>query len=186
MILQIAELDHPALRTMGRPILKVDEKLLDLVEDMIETMQNADGIGLAAQQVGRPLQMFVLDVPKMQDRPSTMTMDGKAVDFEDFMPLVILNPKIETFGELATENEGCLSFPGLHGDVTRPRSVRVAGQGLEGESIAFEAEGLLARAVQHEYDHLQGHLFLDRMIPEHLAELPRSVQKLVRSVHKPF
>lgn len=180
MILDITQLDHPALRTKGREIVKTDENLLTLVEDMIETMLEAEGIGLAAQQVGRPLQLFVLDVPQMKNRPSAMRVGGKPVDFEALMPMVLLNPQIETFGISVVENEGCLSFPDVLGDVPRPLSVKVTAQGLEGETITFEADGLLARAIQHEYDHLQGQLFIDRMDAPTRAELPSEVRVLAR------
>jgi len=120
MILEITEHDHPALRTKGRRVEKVDAKIRQLAEEMIETMRAAEGIGLAAQQVGLPLQLFVLEVPHMKDRPSAMRLDGMAVDFEPLMPMVLINPRIETFGRTRIGNEGCLSFPGLRGDVPRP------------------------------------------------------------------
>ena len=182
MILEITTKDHPALRTKGRRVEKLDKRLLELAEDMVDTMRKADGIGLAAQQVGLPLQMFVLEVPQMKDRPSAMRMDGKAVDFEELMPLVLVNPEIELFGSTAPESEGCLSFPGLRGDVPRPYSVRVKAQTLEGTEIAFEADGLLARAVQHEFDHLQGVLFIDRVVPEDFDDLPKDVKRIARRI----
>jgi len=181
MILEITQHDHPALRTKGRPVEKVDAKIRRLAEEMIETMRAAEGIGLAAQQVGLPLQLFVLDVPHMKDRPSAMRVDGKQVDFEPFMPMVLVNPVIETFGRTRVGNEGCLSFPGLRGDVHRPVSVRVNALALTGEEMKFEADGLLARAVQHEFDHLQGILFIDRMSEEdRLEELPEEIRQLAR------
>ena len=181
MILEITEHDHPALRTKGRRVEKVDAKIRQLAEEMIETMRAAEGIGLAAQQVGLPLQLFVLEVPHMKDRPSAMRLDGMAVDFEPLMPMVLINPQIEAFGRTRIGNEGCLSFPGLRGDVPRPFSVRVKAQTLSGDEIEFEADGLLARAVQHEFDHLQGILFIDRMSEaDRLEELPEDVRQLSR------
>ena len=181
MILEITTHDHPALRTKGRAIEKVDAKIRRLAEEMIETMREAEGIGLAAQQVGLPLQLFVLDVPQMKDRPSMMRVDGKPAEFEDLMPMVLINPEIEPFGRLRIENEGCLSFPGLRGDVPRLISVRVKATNLEGAEITFEADGLLARAVQHEFDHLQGILFIDRMSEEdRFEELPEDIRQLAR------
>ena len=156
MILEITEYDHPALRTKGRSIEKVDAKIRQLAEEMIETMRAAEGIGLAAQQVGLPLQLFVLEVPHMKDRPSAMRLDGKTVDFESLMPMVLINPRIETFGRTRVGNEGCLSFPGLRGDVPRPFSVRVKALASTGEEMELEAEGLLARWAKHEFEHLQG------------------------------
>lgn len=181
MVLEITIHEHPALRTRGRQVEKLDEKILRLAEDMIETMREAEGVGLAAQQVGLPLQMFVLDVPQMKDRPSTMRVGGKPVDFEALMPLILINPEIRTFGKIRVEGEGCLSFPGLRGDVPRPLCVHVKARTLEGEEIEFEAEGFLSRAVQHEFDHLQGILYIDRMTEEdRLEELPKEIRQLVR------
>ncbi|MFA7343330.1 MAG: peptide deformylase [Terrimicrobiaceae bacterium] len=181
MILEITTAGHPALRTKGRAIEKVDAKIRRLAHEMIETMREAEGIGLAAQQVGLPLQMFVLEVPHMKDRPSAMRIGGKPVDFEALMPMVMINPRIETFGRTRIGNEGCLSFPGLRGDVPRPFSVRINALSLDGDEISFEADGLLARAVQHEFDHLQGILFIDRMSEENrLRELPEEIRQLAR------
>lgn len=181
MILEITTHDHPALRTRGRAVEKVDAKIRRLAEEMIETMRAAEGIGLAAQQVGLPLQLFVLDVRQMKDRPSAMRKDGKPVDFEALMPMVLINPKIEPFGRTRIENEGCLSFPGLRGDIPRPISVQIKAQTPDGAEIAFEADGLLARAIQHEFDHLQGILFIDRMsAQDRLEELPEEIRQLAR------
>lgn len=181
MILEITTHDHPALRTKGRAVEKVDAKIRRLAEEMIETMRVADGIGLAAQQVGLPLQLFVLEVPHMKDRPSAMRIDGKPADFEELMPMVLINPSIELFGRTRVGNEGCLSFPGLRGDVPRPFSVRIKALSIDGGEVSFEADGLLARAVQHEFDHLQGILFIDRMSDEdRLRELPEEIRQLAR------
>ena len=181
MLLEITQYDHPALRTKGRRVEKVDAKILRLAGEMIETMREADGIGLAAQQVGLPLQLFVLDVPQMKGCPSAMRVGGKPVDFEALMPMVLVNPEIETSGRTQIESEGCLSFPGLRGDVPRPISVRVKARTLTGEEMAFEADGFLSRAVQHEFDHLQGILFIDRMSEkDRLEELQEDIRQLAR------
>lgn len=182
MILEITQLDHPALRTKGRRVEIIDAHVQQLAEDMIETMREAEGIGLAAQQVGLPLQLFVLEVPAMKKRPSAMRVGGESVDFEAQMPMVLINPEIEPFGEIEPEGEGCLSFPGLLGDVPRPASVRVRATALDGTPMVFEADGLLARAVQHEFDHVQGVLFIDRLEGDEVAELPSEVRRLVRRV----
>lgn len=186
MLLEITTHDHPSLRTKGRPVAKIDDRILELAGDMIDTMREAEGIGLAAQQVGLPLMLFVLDVPQMKDRPSAMRVDGRPAGFEALMPLVLINPSIETFGKVAAESEGCLSFPGLRGDVPRPWSVRVRATLPDGKPIAFEADGLLARAVQHEFDHLQGVLFIDRMSEaDRRDELPGDIRRLARPVPPP-
>ena len=184
MILEITQEDHPALRTRGRRIDKIDKSIRELATDMIDTMREAEGIGLAAQQVGLPVLLFVLDVPQMKERPSRMRVGSEEVDFEALMPMVLLNPQIETCGKAFLESEGCLSFPGLKGDVLRPLSVRVKAQTLEGTDIEFEADGLLARAVQHEFDHLHGILFIDRLAPDDRDELPPDIRRIVRPLPK--
>jgi peptide deformylase len=181
MILDIATFDHPALRAPGARVEKIDTRILELATDMIETMRDADGLGLAAQQIGRPLQMFVLDVPQMKKRPSAMRLNGMPADFEALMPLVLLNAEVETFGKIHTEGEGCLSFPELSSDVARPLSVRVKATLLDGSTIEFEADGLLARAVQHELDHTRGILFIDRATPESRAAFDEPIRRLARS-----
>ncbi|MEI6071993.1 MAG: peptide deformylase [Verrucomicrobiae bacterium] len=190
MLLEITQHEHPALRTRGRTVAKCDAKIRGLAADMVETMRAAEGVGLAAQQVGIPLQMFVIDVPHMKDRPSAMRIAGKPADFAALMPLILLNPAIDPFGRIRLESEGCLSFPGLRGEILRPFSVRIRARTLEDADIEFEADGLLARAIQHEFDHLQGILFIDRMSEdERQAELPPEIRRLARpvppAVHSP-
>src|SRR5437899_670712 len=126
-------------------------------------MQAAKGIGLAAQQVGQALQLTVIDVRAATDRPSTIEVDGKPADVAAHMPLVLINPEIKPTGESVAGPEGCLSFPELYGDITRPEFVEVKALNEKGKPIAFRAGGLLSRAVQHEVDHLRGILFIDRM-----------------------
>jgi len=171
MILEIVQYGHPALRAKGRRIEKLDDSLLELIEDMIETMYDADGVGLAAQQIGRPLQLCVVDVNGVNDRPSAMRINGKPVSIVEYMPLVLINPEVETFGKDRKSPEGCLSFPGIRGDILRPASVRVKANTVEGGTIEFEADGLLARAIQHENDHLQGVLFIDHLTDKERQEI---------------
>jgi peptide deformylase len=121
------------------------------------------GVGLAAQQIGVALQLTVIDVRGVTDRPSTLELDGKSADVEAFMPLVLINPEVKPVGEPVAGPEGCLSFPEIYADVTRPESVDVKALDKDGKPFAFRCGGLLARAVQHETDHLHGILFIDRM-----------------------
>jgi len=177
MILEIVKYGHPALRAKGRRIEAIDAEIRQLAEDMIDTMIDADGVGLAAQQVGLPLQMCVVDVTGVSNRPSTMSIDGQPIDPEEQMPLILINPEIEPFGKARSAVEGCLSFPGVSTDITRTSSVRVQAQTLDG-SVVFEASGLLARAIQHEHDHLQGILFIDRMEAEQRRELEQEIEAI--------
>ena len=163
MVLEIVKYGHPVLRQKGAVIGKVDDKLRQLAADMLETMDAANGVGLAAQQVGVPIQLTVIDVADVEDRPSTMAIDGTEVSVEEQMPLILLNPVLELGPEKEVGVEGCLSFPEMTADIQRSVHVKVKATGLEGEKIEFEATGLLARALQHEVDHLHGVLFIDRM-----------------------
>jgi peptide deformylase len=170
--LEVVKYGHPALRSKGKKIDKIDETILSLAEEMIETMYAEDGCGLAAHQVGRSLQLAVIDVmPAFDDRPSRAWMNGRELEVESLMPLVMINPEIHPIGtERSTEVEGCLSMPGLHNEVERPVRVRIVCQDLDGVILDFEAEGLLSRAAQHEVDHLHGILFIDHLPPESLKD----------------
>lgn len=163
MILEIAKYPDPILRAKGKKIPKITDEIRELAASMIETMNAARGVGLAAQQVSQPLQITVLDVTKSEDRPSGMWIDGKPVELTDWMPMVLLNPELVLGKERETGVEGCLSFPELTGDIDRAAAVTAKGQLLDGREITFQATGLLARALQHEVDHLNGILFVDRM-----------------------
>jgi len=138
------------LREKGKRIEAVTDEVRKLVDDMAETMYAAPGVGLAATQIGEPLQLFVVDTAE----------DGAPSDFR-----VFINPEIiEREGEL-TWSEGCLSFPGVNEEIERAAKVRVRAQGRDGKSFELVCEGLLAVAIQHEYDHLQGVLMIDHMGP---------------------
>ncbi len=163
MILPIVKFGHPALRQKGAAIESVTPEIEQLIADMFETMNANHGVGLAAQQVARPLQLAVIDVREATDRPSTLEIDGKPADVASIMPLVLINPVVTPVGDPTTGPEGCLSFPEMYADITRPESVDVKALDANGKPIQFRCGGLLARAVQHEVDHLNGLLFIDRM-----------------------
>ena len=164
MRLAIRKYGDPILRAKGKRIDEVDDKIRALAEDMLETMHAANGVGLAAQQVGQALQLTVLDVSQIEDRPSMMKLNGKPVaDLATAMPLILLNPVLRLGEERESGSEGCLSFPEITAEIDRSISVAVEAETLEGEPLEIEASGLLARALQHEVDHLNGILFIDRM-----------------------
>lgn len=180
MILEIVKYPAPVLRAKGKPVKQVTGEIRELAQNMIETMEHANGVGLAAQQVGHAIQLTVLDVAGVEDRPSTMRIDGELVKLEKWMPLVLLNPKLE-LGELREKGtEGCLSFPEINSDIERAASVKVKATLLDGGEIAFEATGLLARALQHETDHLHGILFIDRMNSAAKAGIAGKLKRLRR------
>ena len=164
MILDIVKYGNPVLRKKGERIESITPDITNLIEDMLETMRSAHGIGLASQQIGRTLQLAVVDITGVEDRPSRMEVNTKKVNPEDHMPLILFNPEWTAVGE-ATETgpEGCLSFPEIYGDVNRPEEIDVNAMNEKGDKIEFRCGGLLSRAIQHEYDHLQGILFIDRM-----------------------
>ncbi len=184
MILQILEYGDPILRAKGKPIENIDDRIRELAANMIETMHAANGVGLAAQQIGEALQLTVLDVSLVEDRPSTLKLDGRDVDPKAAMPLVLINPKIELRGANEAGVEGCLSFPEITGDIDRAKSVIVRAQNLEARTIEIEASGFLARAIQHEGDHLNGILFIDRMNSAAKAVLSSRLKRLQKETRR--
>jgi peptide deformylase len=181
MILEILKYGNPVLRAKGRRIDEIDDKIRALAADMIETMRAANGVGLAAQQVGSALQLAVVDVSNAaEDRPSSMSIGGKPVNVADWMPMVFVNPRLAPSKDREIGLEGCLSFPELTGDIERAASVKAHLQLIDGSILEFEATGLLARALQHEVDHLNGVLFIDRMNSATKASLAGRLKRLQR------
>lgn len=178
MILPIVKYGEPVLRAKGKRIAKVDEHIRQLAQDMIETMHAANGVGLAAQQIGEAMQLTVLDVADVEDRPSTLKLNGIETDVNSVMPLVILNPSLALGEETVSGTEGCLSFPEINAEIQRAELVIVKAETLEGEAIELEATGLLARALQHEIDHLNGILFIDRMSSAAKASLASRLKRM--------
>jgi peptide deformylase len=163
MILEVVTYGHPALRQKGRRIESITPEIKQLISDMFETMYAHKGVGLAAQQVGIPVQLTVLDVRGVPDRPSTLELNGAPASVCDFMPLVLINPELKMFGDPVSGPEGCLSFPEMYADITRPEGVEVKAMDQNWKVTEFRCGGLLSRAIQHETDHLNGILFIDRM-----------------------
>ncbi|MEY2480420.1 MAG: peptide deformylase [Verrucomicrobiota bacterium] len=178
MKLSILQYGDPMLRAKGKRVDKIDNHIRALAADMLEAMHAANGIGLAAQQIGEAIQLTVLDVSQVEDRPSTMKLNGQEVDPKTAMPLVLLNPQIELNGEKERGIEGCLSFPEITAEIERSIAVKAQAETLEGAPIEIEATGLLARALQHEVDHLNGILFIDRMSAATKAALASRLKRL--------
>ena len=166
MIRPILRHGADALHRPARPVVDFDDDLQTLIDDMIQTMHAAPGIGLAAPQVGVGLRVFVAD-------PSS----GRSID--DLVTVV--NPSIVEQEGAQREEEGCLSLPGFTARVTRPARVVVQGYDREGTEITIEGEALFARVLQHELDHLDGTLFVDRMQGLRREQMVRRVRKLQRS-----
>jgi len=163
MRLRILQYGSPVLRAKGRRVEKIDAGIRELAANMIETMRAANGVGLAAQQIGEALQLTVVDVSQIEDRPSTLKLNGREVDPKIASPLILVNPELTLGREISLGLEGCLSFPEITGDIERAEMVQGRATTIDNEPIEFEATGLLARALQHEVDHLNGILFIDRM-----------------------
>lgn len=178
MIRDIVKYGDPVLRTKGKRLEAVDDEIRALAADMLETMYEANGVGLAAQQVGRPLQLTVIDVSDAESRPSRMWLAGEEVDPKEHMPLILINPELQLGEEVEIGTEGCLSFPEITAEIPRALKVKVNAQDLNGNRLEFEAAGLLGRAVQHENDHLNGILFIDRMSSAAKAALAGKLKRL--------
>jgi peptide deformylase len=171
MILPVVKYGHPVLRQKGARIEKITPEIKRLIADMFETMHERHGVGLAAQQVGRALQLTVIDVREVTERPSTLELKGQPADVNEIMPLVLINPEIKLVGEPVAGNEGCLSFPEIYAEISRPGSVDVMALNEKLKPLEFRAGGLLSRAIQHEADHLNGILFIDRMTKKTKEEI---------------
>jgi peptide deformylase len=184
MRLPIFQYGAAILRAKGKRIDQIDDRIRQLAANMLETMQAVNGVGLAAQQVGEAIQLTVLDVSPVEDRPSTMTFNGEHVDPKAKMPLVLINPQITLGAETEVGIEGCLSFPDITGDIERAESVIVHAETLKNEKIEIEATGLLARAIQHEIDHLNGILFVDRMNSATKVSLASRLKRLQKETER--
>ncbi len=179
MVLPVVRYGDPVLRKKGAKIETITPEIQQLVADMFETMKHANGIGLAAQQVGRAVQLTTIDLRGVKDRPSRLWLAGQEADVESFMPLVLINPVVRAVGTRAAGPEGCLSFPDIFGEIERTAEAEVTAQNERGESFSFKAGGLFARAIQHEVDHLNGILFIDRMDTETRADVQPDIDVLL-------
>ena len=178
MVLPIVIYGDPVLRERGKDITEITDDIRELAENMLETMHDAHGVGLAAQQVGHALQLAVVEVPADDQSVTFIRVNGEEKKLVDIMPLVFVNPKLEFGKQKIVGEEGCLSFPDLRDDIRRSASVKATLTLLNGETIVLEADGLLSRAIQHETDHLNGVLFIDRMSPMAKLSLKRRLREL--------
>lgn len=177
MVLEVVQYGHPALRRKGERIAKLTPEIERLIADMFETMYAAKGVGLAAQQVGKALQLTVIDV-RGSERPSTLELGGKEASVDAFMPLALINAEIKPVGNPVAGPEGCLSFPEIFADIVRPDMTEVKALNQKWEPVEFRCGGLLSRAIQHEIDHLNGILFIDRMKRSDKEELQAQLDEM--------
>jgi len=163
-ILKILEYPDTRLRTIAKPVINIDKQINSLIDDMFETMYHAPGIGLAATQVNKHIQLIVMDISE-----------------EKNTPLVFINPEVTILdGESEKMQEGCLSVPGFYEDVSRIEHVLINALDRQGNKFEIETTGLLAVCIQHEMDHLNGKLFVD-----YLSSLKRNrIKKKLEKIHK--
>lgn len=163
MSLPIVQYGDPILRQQCRTVESIDDGLLALVAEMLETMADANGVGLAAPQIGRDLRLAVIDVSHDPECVSYLKVNGEDAEIDEIMPLIFINPSLEYGQEKEIGYEGCLSIQGIRCEVRRPADVKATLPQLDGSTLIIETDGLLARALQHEIDHLNGILFTDRL-----------------------
>ncbi len=166
MLRPIIKYGADVLHEPAKPVERVDGEIQRLIDDMVETMYAAPGIGLAAPQVGEPLRIFVVDL-SVGRAPNEL--------------IVLVNPEFETVDGMQTEEEGCLSVPGFNATVVRPERIVATGLDRDGRPQRHEASGLLARAFHHEMDHLDGRVYVDRLRGIKRDVIVRKIQKLRRS-----
>jgi peptide deformylase len=152
--------------------------LQQLVADMLETMYDANGVGLAAPQIGKPLRLAVVDVSHDPECITFLKVAGRDAPLASIMPLVFINPELEFTGPKVRDAEGCLSIQDVRAEVSRPVSLKAKLPQLDGSILEIETDGLLARAIQHETDHLNGVLFIDRVSPAAKIGLRRKLRRL--------
>ena len=180
MILKIVRYPEPVLRAKCRPVTEITPDIRTLAANMLETMEAANGVGLAAPQVAVDLQLAVIDVSHNPDCITFMKVDGQPVNMVEHMPIVFMNPKLELGNAKELGEEGCLSFPRLRGDIRRSSAIKVSYTDLDGKMVTVETDGLLARAFQHEIDHLNGILFIDRLNAVAKVGIKRKLSRLMQ------
>ena len=163
--MKIVEYPHPTLRHKSKPLKKIDADLRRTVAEMFHLMYEAEGIGLAANQVDLPYRLFVLNLSEERTQEDEM---------------VFINPVISRGKEPDEKEEGCLSIPGVYASVRRPTSIHVSALDLTGRPIEVDCRGLLARAIQHETDHLDGILFIDRLVETTQKEVQDDLDRFIR------
>lgn len=182
MIHRVTLYGEPVLRRTTRPVENFDANFQKTVEDMVETMRAADGIGLAAPQINLDCSLCIVDVSLLAEPGSRVFHDEREVPLDVLMPLALANPRIvDQSPERGLYREGCLSIPDIHLDVVRPLAVRVEYEDTAGITHQLFADGIFARCLQHEIDHLNGVLFVDRIPAAQLAGVRNRLKKLQRA-----
>lgn len=181
MLYRVTKYGEPVLKTKSQKVEVFDANLKKFAGDLYETMCQENGLGLAAPQVDSAKSMFVIDMRRRLNPESLcrFTIDGKELPMDIAMPLFAVNPKVEEIGEyVEVGEEGCLSFPGIYAEVERSYQAKLNYQDLDGAEHELICEGLFARCVQHENDHLNGICFVDRLEPKELFKIATKLRKL--------
>lgn len=185
MRLRVTRYGEPVLRQPGQTVTDFGDALHQLVIDMKETMYAEEGVGLAAQQVGKDLQVCIVDVSHLPSEELEYQLDGLRQPIELIMPMTLVNPELlELPGRVIPGEEGCLSFPGIRGDVPRAEAIDVRFRDPDGREHFLHCRGWFARVVQHEVDHLHGRLFIDRMNKRQLRQLQGPLRQLENETRK--
>ncbi len=180
MLLEIKQYGDHVLREACARVEKVELEHNTLAVNMLETMYAAQGIGLAAPQVGLGIQLVVIDIPEDEDEPAEkIIVNGAEVDMRSVMPLVFVNPELEPYGKEELCTEGCLSVKNIRSQVSRPGRVRAKLYKLDGSVLEIDCGGLLARCLQHECDHLKGVLFTDRVSSAAKVTLAKRLKRIL-------
>lgn len=179
MRLRVTKYGEPVLRQVGETVSRFDDELRTLADNMVETMYSEEGIGLAAQQIDKAIQLCVIDVSDLPDEELDYRLDGLRQPIDLIMPMALVNPEVKVLpGSEVSGEEGCLSFPGIRGDVPRQDAIEVRFQDLQGDRHTLICSGWFARVVQHEVDHLNGVLFIDHMTRRQLRLLDTDLKRL--------
>lgn len=181
MLYRVTKYGEPVLKTKSQNVEVFDADLKKFAGDLYETMCQENGLGLAAPQVDSAKSMFVIDMRRRlnPESPCRFTIDGKELPMDIAMPLFAVNPKVEEIGEyVEVGEEGCLSFPGIYAEVERSYQAKLNYQDLDGAEHELICEGLFARCVQHENDHLNGICFVDKLEPKELFKIATKLRKL--------
>ncbi len=181
MLLSIKQFGDSVLRAACAPVTHVDDDVKSLAENMLETMYSANGIGLAAPQIGLNIRLVVIDIPADEEEgagPETAIINGEERPIRDIMPLTFINPTLEPYGKQSLFMEGCLSVRDIRANVARPTRVKATLPQLDGSVLEVDCGGLLARCLQHECDHLDGFLFTDRVSSAAKITLAKKLRRL--------
>jgi peptide deformylase len=169
----------PVLKKKAEPVVRIDGNIMEIASEMLQAVRIFEGIGLAAPQIGISMKMMALALPADPEKGAELASSPGEAQLLPRMPMILLNPEIVAFSPaLGIRDEGCLSVPEIYAPVIRPLSITLRAITIEGEVIQCECGGLLGRCIQHEMDHLEGILFVDRLTPDEFAKIEPELKAL--------